>query len=298
VAESKIGYGDKGMPEPIIKIGKIDKTGLFTAINPGTGLIVAYAKDSSGDSGRGTGTVSIEPIKGVDLGIFTIGFSNKMPASGETIVIYALVFNFGTEAGQGKVTFYEGNSTIGTPQYVYVIPGLNDIAFVDWTVSNGTHKLIAKITDVNPVDKNLANNEASAALVVGKSVTPPDIKIEYSVTITEKDGNYIISIRIVLVCGKDPVKNIHLVIWDSDGLSIELGISTNIDMKAGETKELYLKIIIKNTESIDRNIKVQAVGNETSSGVAMIPVLVGTTGSTVNYRSWRRSRYRTCGVLS
>jgi len=90
-----------------------------------------------------------------------ITFSKSEIFSGDTVRIYARVFNAGDNDVLGHVVFLNGNKKIADPQIVSLKPNTYDDVFIDWKPTAGTYNIEAKIMEVNPKDDNLGNNETT-----------------------------------------------------------------------------------------------------------------------------------------
>lgn len=78
--------------------------------------------------------------------------------AGQTVRIYARIFNNGDIDVYGFVMFYANKKEISQPQPISVRSNNYDDVFVDWTPVAGTYDIEAKIINTNPQDENLANN--------------------------------------------------------------------------------------------------------------------------------------------
>jgi hypothetical protein len=260
-------------------IGTITQTGLFTALSAGYGQVIAEAT-YLGTTEIGIADVYVAPnITGPDLWVseFDIGFSNPTPANNETIIIYALIHNDGTEAATADVKFYDGDPAgigvlIGS-QAVYVMPMFTDVAFTRWTATSGLHEIYVVIENVQPRDINTANNMASKDIMVGLG-QPPNLEVQFSIQINQTDDEAIIVITLTIICHHTPVHNVHIIIWDDANLNIQFS-ATNIDLRPGQRVEFTLLIrITVPDDGISKAILVQAKGDESASGIAEIPINV------------------------
>lgn len=96
----------------------------------------------------------------VDLSISDtdITLSKDNLIAGQTVRVYARVFNNGDTDVYGFVMFYASGKEISQPQPISVRSNNYDDVFIDWTPVAGTYDLQAKIINTNPTDENLANN--------------------------------------------------------------------------------------------------------------------------------------------
>lgn len=104
-----------------------------------------------------------------------ITFSKEKPLAGETVRIYARVFNTGDVDVSGHVVFLDNGKEITEPQVVSVRVGNYDDVFVDWNVKAGNHDIKVNLVGLNPKDEDLTNN----------TTTKKDILVDID---TDKDG--------------------------------------------------------------------------------------------------------------
>lgn len=90
-----------------------------------------------------------------------ITFSKDNPQPGDTIKIYARVFNTGDVDISGHVVFSDNGKEIGDPQPISVKSNTYDDVFIDWKVTEGNHNIKAEIVGANPQDEILDNNSST-----------------------------------------------------------------------------------------------------------------------------------------
>lgn len=90
----------------------------------------------------------------------SITLSKSDILSGENVRIYARVFNYGDVDVFGYIVFLIGEKEIGSPQVVSIRQDSYDDVFVDWKPQPGIYNIQARITNTNPNDENLDNNQA------------------------------------------------------------------------------------------------------------------------------------------
>lgn len=97
-----------------------------------------------------------------DLSILETGLtlSKDEPFDGDSIRIYARIFNTGDTDANGHVIFLINGKDTGGPQPISVRINTYDDVFIDWTTKTGNYNIEAKIADVNPPDENSENNQA------------------------------------------------------------------------------------------------------------------------------------------
>lgn len=88
-----------------------------------------------------------------------ITFSNDAPLDGETIRIFARVFNIGDTDVRGFVSFLNNGKEISDPQAISIKANTYDDVFIDWKAKTGDNKIEAKIIGLNPTDENPENNK-------------------------------------------------------------------------------------------------------------------------------------------
>jgi len=87
-----------------------------------------------------------------------ITFSKDTPIKGDSVRIFARVYNIGDTDVRGYVSFLINDKEIDDPQAISVKSGTYDDVFVDWTPENGYYNIKAKITGASLTDDNLDNN--------------------------------------------------------------------------------------------------------------------------------------------
>lgn len=89
-----------------------------------------------------------------------IAFSEEEAASGETLRVFARVFNLGDSDVYGFVVFSENGIEIADPQPISIKANTYDDVFIDWKAYAGTHNIQARIITAGLVDENSANDKA------------------------------------------------------------------------------------------------------------------------------------------
>jgi hypothetical protein len=89
-----------------------------------------------------------------------LGFSKDVILFGDTVKIYARVFNTGDIDMSGFVSFLNNGKEIASPQPVSLKPNTYDDVFVDWKPGAGTYTIEATIVGINTKDDNVGNNTA------------------------------------------------------------------------------------------------------------------------------------------
>lgn len=135
-----------------------------------------------------------------------ITFSKANPLDGETVRIYARVFNAGDNDVTGYVIFLGNGKEIADHQQISLKPNTYDDVFIDWKVKSGTYNVEAKISGLNSIDDNTGNN----------GVIKKDFFVDLD---TDKDG---------VGDTKDPDK-------DNDGLTNEEEISAGTNPLVADT---------------------------------------------------------------
>ena len=103
-----------------------------------------------------------EVLAKTDLSITTtdITFSKNNPLVGETVRVFARVFNLGDTDVYGFVVFLKDDKEMGEIQPISVKAGTYDDVFLDWPAEAGAFKISAKIINTNLTDDNSENNQA------------------------------------------------------------------------------------------------------------------------------------------
>ena len=87
-----------------------------------------------------------------------ISFSKNDMVGGETVRIYARVFNVGDIDALGSVIFLANAKEISAPQSVSLKPNTYDDVYVDWKPVADTFTIEVKIVGVNPKEDDVDNN--------------------------------------------------------------------------------------------------------------------------------------------
>lgn len=90
-----------------------------------------------------------------------ITFSKDTIFAGDTVKIYARVFNQGDVDISGFIVFVVTGKEIGTPQPISVKPNTYDDVFINWQPLQGNYVIEAKVINTNPKDENLENNNTA-----------------------------------------------------------------------------------------------------------------------------------------
>lgn len=85
-------------------------------------------------------------------------FSKDKVFGGDTVRIYARIFNVGDIDVRGFVVFSVNGKQAQEPQPISVKPSTYDDVFIDYKFEAGTYSIEAKIIGQNPSDENLENN--------------------------------------------------------------------------------------------------------------------------------------------
>lgn len=89
-----------------------------------------------------------------------ITVSKDESLAGETVRVFARVFNLGDTDVYGFVVFLDNGKEISDPQPISVKVNTYDDVFVDWRAAAGTHGIQAKIISTNLADENPINDKA------------------------------------------------------------------------------------------------------------------------------------------
>lgn len=88
-----------------------------------------------------------------------ITFSKNEPLDGDTIRIFARVFNIGDTDVSGFVGFLNNGKEIADLQTISIKSSTYDDVFIYWKAKAGDNKIEAKIVGLNPADENPENNK-------------------------------------------------------------------------------------------------------------------------------------------
>jgi len=94
----------------------------------------------------------------LSIGVSDVIFSKDDPVVGDTIRIFARVFNLGDEDVYGWVVFLNQEEELAAPQPISVRPNTYDDVFIDWLVEQGSYDIEIKIINTTPIDENEENN--------------------------------------------------------------------------------------------------------------------------------------------
>ncbi len=96
-----------------------------------------------------------------------IRFSKTPLVAGDTVRLYARVHNIGSVDMEGYVTFFQGNTVIGSPQVISVLTqGLPEEVYIDFVVPTASFNIRAEIQQTDPEDLNMSNNTAITPMFV------------------------------------------------------------------------------------------------------------------------------------
>jgi hypothetical protein len=86
--------------------------------------------------------------------------SKNVSFEGDTVRIYARIFNTGDVDVSANVVFSDGKKEIGNAQPISLKPNTYDDVWIDWKPAKGDYTISAKINAVNPPDETTDNNKA------------------------------------------------------------------------------------------------------------------------------------------
>jgi hypothetical protein len=96
----------------------------------------------------------------LSIAVTDITFSKEEPLEGETVRVFARVFNLGETDVYGFVLFLNNDKEMADPQPISVKANTYDDVFIDWVVQAGNHNIQAKIIGTSLPDDNPNNNKA------------------------------------------------------------------------------------------------------------------------------------------
>ncbi|MBU2545165.1 hypothetical protein KKC65_01765 [Patescibacteria group bacterium] len=104
---------------------------------------------------------SVYATTDLSISVSDITFSKLEPIEGDSIRVFARVFNLGNTDAYGFVIFTSDSKEIADPQPISVKVNTYDDVFVDWVVNSGAHDIKAEIVSTNPKDGDDSNNIAT-----------------------------------------------------------------------------------------------------------------------------------------
>jgi DNA-binding transcriptional ArsR family regulator len=187
------------------------------------------------------------------------------PANNEKITLYAMVHNSGNTSIATTVSFYEGD-----PDTDGVLIDSTDIILP--AESSGVAKIDYTATDGNRTIFVIAETEEFPSILVsrdftfGQSVEPILAISSGDVSVFEFESGEERTISVDVTCHLQTVNNVHFVILDNQGLTINASITSPRTMTAGETVEFQLRIkapeLPEGTDQLERGILIQVVGDD------------------------------------
>lgn len=89
-----------------------------------------------------------------------ITFSKEEAVAGQTVRVFARIFNLGDTDIYGFVVFSDNGKEMAERQPISIKASTYDDVFIDWKASAGTHNIEAKIIAASLPDENPANDKA------------------------------------------------------------------------------------------------------------------------------------------
>ncbi len=102
----------------------------------------------------------------ISLSQTDITFSQDNIIEGNSVKIYARVYNLGDTDVLGQVVFIDNGKELPSPQPVSLKPGTYDDVFINWKPFAGTYNIEAKITGISPADEELSNNSVKKQVFI------------------------------------------------------------------------------------------------------------------------------------
>ena len=91
-----------------------------------------------------------------------IAFSKEEALNGETIRVFARVFNLGDTDVYGFVVFSDNGKEMADPQPISVKANTYDDVFIDWQALAGQHDVQARIVAPSLADENTDNDTSNS----------------------------------------------------------------------------------------------------------------------------------------
>src|SRR3989344_52315 len=102
----------------------------------------------------------------ISLAQTDITFSQDNIVEGNSVKIYARVYNVGDTDVLGQVIFLNNGSQMPSPQPVSLKPGTYDDVFINWKPMAGEYSIEAKITGIIPADEESSNNSVKKEVFI------------------------------------------------------------------------------------------------------------------------------------
>ncbi len=95
------------------------------------------------------------------VSVSDIAFSEEEPLEGDTVRIFARIFNVGDVDVYGFVVFLKNGQELAAPQPISVKVNTYDDVFIDWVADGGDFDIEAKLINTIPPDDNSDNDRAT-----------------------------------------------------------------------------------------------------------------------------------------
>jgi len=170
-----------------------------------------------------------------DLTVEKIELNPAEPRTDETVEIYATIKNLGDQGAGAKVKFYDNDNLLDSKN---VNIEKTKLVKTVWIARPGNHTLKVELTDVDPVDKDLDNNELSIKVVPRAE---PDVVIIDVVLSnpTPKQGQHV-SISVKLENKGDAGTTGNVKIYDGSPANEVLLTQGSFTINANETLHVFL----------------------------------------------------------
>lgn len=103
--------------------------------------------------------LSVHANADLRIGQHDIRFSSEELIAGDTVRIYATIYNDGNEDVSGYVTFFQGSVPVGDSQVISLLSGGNpEEVYIDFVVPSSFFNIRAEIRGTDPADIDTDNN--------------------------------------------------------------------------------------------------------------------------------------------
>jgi hypothetical protein len=162
-----------------------------------------------------------------------IWYSNNSPKEGDTVNIYAAIWNGNTTTLSAKVEFYDKNVILGTRDVTVPSQKLVDVS-VSWKVTGGDHSISAKI-----ISSTLNTSSGKKETVILEDSATSTNKKFVPIVVKEEEGKSSTNSDLV----KDELNKVTDKIDSVLPESVSNKVSTGVNFLEGFRDETLLKII-------------------------------------------------------
>jgi hypothetical protein len=239
------------------------------------------------------GTINVSDTKRFDPSIkpSDISFTNNNPTVGETITIYAKIYNFGNVNGVTTVEFYNGNPSSSQSQArlihtksISLSAGGNKLISAQWNIfEEGSHDIYVSISKSNPSDESLDNNIAFSTITVGPGGEPVLVIAIENTGISKFEPGTLRTLTASVYCYNSNVENVELVIIDNDNVPIKV-ITPPGDISSEGRRDYLINIEVPELEwnmtYMSKTLVIQAISKDgITSNAEPIEIIISDTNT-------------------